>query len=101
MQCNISVQVGNIGRTEDFALSRAFQLKVSVHVSGVKADLRIFSFQDLLRGCLDQIEQMISEFTDEHASSLAARDAHGATSMLDGTSCIKAATPTDVSQVHF
>ena len=66
-----------------------------------EADRPLLSFQVLLRACLDQIEQMLREFTEEHASSIPGRDAPGATSRERNVNYSKAETPTDVREVHF
>ena len=59
--------------------------------------IRSLLLQDLLRGCLDQIEEMIREFTAEQASRSAAA---ASDSDLPGE-YHTAETPTDVREVHF
>ncbi|XP_037071241.1 G1/S-specific cyclin-D2-like [Pollicipes pollicipes] len=54
---------------------------------------------DLLRSCLDQIEETIREFTEEHANNAAGSS--GATSSDENTKYSMAETPTDVTEVHF
>ncbi|XP_043199174.1 G1/S-specific cyclin-D3-like isoform X1 [Amphibalanus amphitrite] len=55
---------------------------------------------DLLRGCLDQIEEMIREFTAEQNSRAAAAPGSDPAADLSGE-YQTAETPTDVREVHF
>ena len=53
--------------------------------------------QDLLRNCMDQIEEMIREFAEEQAD----RGDSGASPTDQAAKHSKAETPTDVREVHF
>ena len=87
-------QLAGLGSRHDCLLCRA---RVLCRVSVLTACLSVR--QDLLRGCLDQIEEMILEFTAEQTSRAAAAGADPASELAGEYHT--AETPTDVREVHF
>ena len=72
-------------------------VRVPVFLASPADDVVPLLSQDLLRSCLDQIEEMCRQFAQEQAS----RGATGATPIDRALKHNKAETPTDVREVHF